>query len=35
VGKLLVSYAAKVDPDPEPPVLVEPDIVDESRVKSY
>jgi len=27
VGKLLASYAAKVDPDPEPPVLIEPDIV--------
>ena len=29
MGKLLTSYAAKVDSDPEPPVLVEPDIVDE------
>jgi len=28
VGKLLASYAAKVDSDPEPIVLIEPDIVD-------
>ena len=28
IGKLLASYAAKVDPDPEPPVFIEPDIID-------
>ena len=28
VGKLLASYAAKVDSDPEPTILIEPDIVD-------
>ena len=33
MGKLLASYAAKVDPDPEPLVLVESDIIDEPDSK--
>ena len=33
VGELLASYTAKIDSDPEPSVLVEPDIVNESNLK--
>ena len=33
MGKLLASYVIKVDPDPEPSVLVEPDIVYEPNLE--
>ena len=31
MGKLLAIYAAKVDPDPEPLIFIEPNIVFESN----
>ena len=31
--KLLASYVAKIDPDPEPPVLIESDIVENPEPK--
>ena len=33
MGELLASYTAKIDSDPEPSVLIEPDIVNESNSK--